>query len=79
MTTSGGPSPRFDDHHGYGHDDHHGYDDHHDDDHGGYGHDDDHHDHGGYGKEHGLVTKKRPIVNVIAKIRNVMDIIAKKN
>ena len=29
MTTSGGASARFDDHHGYGHDDHH--DDHHDD------------------------------------------------
>ena len=27
----------------------------------------------------GTATKKRPIVNVIAKIRNVMDIIAKKN
>ena len=26
----------------------------------------------------GTATKKRPIANVIAKIRNVMDIIAKK-
>ena len=27
----------------------------------------------------GTATKKRPIANAIAKIRNVMDIIAKKN
>ena len=30
-------------------------------------------------KNMGMATKKRPIVNVIVKIRNVMDIIAKKN